>query len=274
MSLCHGKQFGSYCVEAVERQFRETPLDMTRKKCNKVFHTAYNRSRDFRLFQQNNKLQPKGYYYAPACLKTKLRDMIYELEEEQEEHISGKREFTTLKEIGPLPDIESPTQVLADETQSERDFESYAKETNQYTYDCEELCKDCGHDQYTCHAFLFAEYCIDNVVRQFDLYPVAMNRKVAMQHFVSKYYDALHFYTFDDSSVFARRSFHVPPRCLEREMLRVTDDIHKMHSEHLESHMSDKLTEPLETTMDFDGLEVEDYIGTYVHLFFDRIIMD
>ena len=86
--------------------------------------------------------------------------MIYELEEEQEEHISGKREFTTLKEIGPLPDIESPTQVLADETQSERDFESYAKETKQYTYDFEELCEDCGHDQYMCHAFLFTEYCM------------------------------------------------------------------------------------------------------------------
>ena len=90
MAQCQKTWFSSYCIEAVDCQFRETPLDMTRRKCTQVFNSAYNRAYEFRNFQQTGTLSPKAYYYPPACLKSKLRELIYDIEEEQEDHISVK----------------------------------------------------------------------------------------------------------------------------------------------------------------------------------------
>ena len=84
-----------------------------------------------------------------------------------------------------------------------------------------------------------------------------MNRDRAAKEFVMKYNDALHFLTYEDGSVFARRSFIRPPRCLYRTMKRAAAHVHKLHTEYIaENGTFDDLSEPVEINMDFDGIEI------------------
>ena len=257
LELCQKKQFSSYCVEAVDRQFRETPLSMTRRKCAQVFTSAYNRAYEFRKFQEADTLPPKAYYYTPACLKSRLREIICDIEEEQEEHISGKREFTTIHEIGPTQDIQEPTRGLTTaETSSEQAFEDYVQE---HVDNDDDLCSQCGCDYRTCHERVFGGYCEEHVVRQFDLYPTAMTRQATLKEFARKYNDALHFWTFEDSAVFARRSFLNPPRCLEQVMIKISERVEEMHLDYIGNNDVEDNTEPLDVNMNLDGVEMEEY---------------
>ena len=109
---------------------------MTRKRCTQVFTSAYNASYEFYCFQQTQQLLPKAYYYPPACLKSRLFDFIIEIEEEIEEHITGKRDFVTIQELSQARSskgnntqdstsrtFKSPTQVLDASLMSEHELE-------------------------------------------------------------------------------------------------------------------------------------------------------
>lgn len=162
MDLCHEKQFSAYCMVALDLQFRATPLDMSRKRCNKVFTAAYNRARDFNLFLQNNNVLPaKGYYLTPACLKNRLRECIDDIESEQNDHISKKSAFVTAAEFEQASTIETPTQVIDENTQSLCDSEALCDKL----YGSQSICKHCGCTPETCHRTIFSEYCVANVIR-------------------------------------------------------------------------------------------------------------
>ena len=103
--LCHSKQFRRYCIDALNHQFRETPLSMNRKKCSKVFTDAYNRAFDYCMFQIQQKLVPNAYHYTPAYLKTDLHDYICTVEEEVDDHISGTLEYASHDIVDSKVDI-------------------------------------------------------------------------------------------------------------------------------------------------------------------------
>lgn len=257
MDQCHEVLFSSYCMKAVDRQFRATPLAMSRNRCNRVFTAAYNKSRDFHLFTINRELPPHGYYYTPACLKDRLREVIHDIESEQEDHISGKQGLR-IREVVNSPHIEEPTQIInPDEEITQGVSEDIAIDLDGDSN--EALCKYCEKIESECHKVLFSEYCFLHVQRQYDLFPTAMNPAAALKHYMTVYNEALHFYSFQQTSIFPEYSFHKPPRCLEKEMCRGAAHIGRMHKDYIREHEQfDDVMEPIENNMDFDGLYIHD----------------
>ena len=156
----------------------------------------------------------------------------------------------------PTQDIQEPSCRLEADTLSERAFDEYVKE---HVDSCEDMCADCGRDFRTCHEQVFGDYCVEHVVRQFDLYPTAMTHQATSKEFVRKYNNALHFWTFEDSAVFARRSFHNPPRCLEKVMLGIAKRVEDMHLDYVGSNDVKDTVEPVDVSMNLDGVEIEEY---------------
>ena len=253
-SLCHYKMFGKYCTEVVDMAFREHPADTTRKSCVTAFTKAYNRSLDFRFFQMNTKLMPKAFYFIPSCLKDQLEHDILDVQQEQEDHLTGKQDF------------ERP--VMAETAKSEAN-------TTTGTSNDKDVCEDCHCDKRNCHKELFDEYCCDHVLCQLRLYPTAMTRKEAIRVFVKKYNSALHFWRFTEHCILTKKPFEIPPPCLERGMYSCADLVEKSHTMWISPDIDeqdqgniypntnrcidDDFKEWRESSMDFDGLEMDDF---------------
>ena len=119
------------------------------------------------------------------------------------------------------------------------------------------LCKDCGNEQDKCHQVLFGNYCIAHLCRRIQPYPAAMSNESATRLYIRKYNAALHFYTVEKDGDIPRRSFVLPPRCMEREMNCVLEFIRNQHSTYVNGELN-VYREWVETAMNFDGLDMMD----------------
>ena len=136
------------------------------------------------------------------------------------------------------------------------------------------VCEDCKCDKEDCHKELFDEYCTAYVVRQFRLFPTAMTRRETIRTFVKKYNSALHFWWYTKHHSLTKRPFEIPPRCLERQMHSCADMLEKAHKmwvapdetlgednifPNTNRDVNDDFREWRESSMDFDGLEMDDF---------------
>ena len=150
---------------------------------------------------------PKAFYFVPSCLKDQLEHTIIDIQQEQEDHLIGERDFKwndvarTLK----LEDATSPG--------TPQDYN---------------MCEDCHCGRYYCHKELFDEYCCDHVIQQFWLYPTAMTQKESIWLFVKKINSALHFWRYSKHCVLTKKTFEIPPCCLKQGMYRCADLVEKL----------------------------------------------
>ena len=224
---------------------------MSRKRCNTVFTLAYNRAHDFRYFQRFLKLPPHALYYPPACLKRELYEFLDVLEHDQQAYIEGKMTFQPDIEVNTLDDIESQTQS----NYSPYDVLDGNKTVLKCTLD---ICDDCEKSRYDCHYKIFAEYCYAHVMRSFELYPMAMTEDATRRVYLQWYNSALHFMTWERSFIYLRHFVVLPPRCLERSMEDDVRIIKQKREEYIKANPKEKIYEHIETSMDFDGMEMKE----------------
>ena len=92
---CHDVIYGNYCLKAVTHRRNRFPIEMSSaRSIRSVFERAYNRALDFRNFQINQNLQPKGKYAVPACLKTVLDGCIVSVLREERKFLNGEKLFS------------------------------------------------------------------------------------------------------------------------------------------------------------------------------------
>ena len=207
-SQCHKKPFTLYCIDAVEREFRYNPLDITRKRCNTVFTLAYNKAYDFRHFQLFLHLPPNAFYYPPACMKSELNEFMAVLENDQKAYFNGQMKFQSEIEVNTLDELNSQIESYC----SAYEIPEGNKTAIKYELD---ICDDCGKSCYRCHYRLFGEYCYAHVHRMFDLYSVPMTKEATKMVYLKWYNSALHFLTWEMTGVYLKKFVVLPPRCLE-----------------------------------------------------------
>ena len=251
MYHCHQKQFSLYCIDAIEREFRNNPLDITRKKCNTIFTLAYNRAYDFRHFQEFLQLPPHALYYPPGCLKAELYEFMGVLETDQRDYIDGKMKFQPDIEVNTLEDLNSQIESYCSSYEIP---EGTNKTVLKYELD---ICDDCGKSRYKCHYRLFGEYCFAHVNRMFDLYPVAMTEDATKRVYLKWYNSALHFLTWEMTQVYLKKFVVLPPRCLERSMENDVAWFKNKRAEYLEKNKNIETEEFIENSMNFDGMEFD-----------------
>ena len=235
---CHKKMFSMYCIDAVDYAFCQDPVGMSRKKINMVFTSAYNRTMDFRMFQETTKLLAHGFYYPPACLKSELDSFMIELEKDQSNCINRVTTFQPEVEVNNYEDIESQTQSNC---------------SLQFSLD---LCEDCGKTRYQCHQQLFGDYCYAHMMRYYDLYPIKKTHDVAKKVFLKKYNSALHFFMWEATSNYLRPFFILPPRCLERQLEGDLRILLKKRNEYMKKEKV-KTTDSIDFNLNFEGMEIE-----------------
>ena len=174
--------------------------------------------------------------------------------------MAGRRDFERYK--------------IADTVKSEGVFIKKCVGTDSEEANDQHVCEDCKCDKENCHKELFDGYCTAHVIRQFRLFPTAMTRNEAIRVFVKKYNSALHFWRYSKHHILTKRPFEIPPPCLERQMHSCADMIEKSHKmwvapdetlgednifPNTNRDVNDDFREWRESSMDFDGLEMDDF---------------
>ena len=143
-ALCHRKLFSLYAIDAVDDQFRYSPLDNSCKKYTQVYTIAYNRALDFKMFEETLSLIPQGFYYPPPCMIQEFCEFMTVIEKDKNDYILGKTAFQQDVEPKHLKDIED-------------------NDDEDKLLDCTQVCRDCGKPPYKCHHQLFSEYCYSHL---------------------------------------------------------------------------------------------------------------
>ena len=232
---CHQNIFSLYCIDAVEHEFRASPLDTSTKKYAKVFTMAYNRALDYKKYDTDLKLMPHALYYPPACMMCEFLEFMPLLEKDKEAYINGKMKFQRNIEQKELEDIES--QEDGDDKKGPW-----------------KVCGECKKTDHNCHHHLFGEYCFVHLSRAFHSFPSAMTVEMAQKVYLKWYNSALHFHTWVSTSVYLNRLFMLPPPCLKRQM---KSDI-KLIMKKKEEHMQNNITKIEDSNMNYFGVEVEE----------------
>ena len=230
----------------MDAQFRQSPLDMSKKNITLTFTRTYNSSLDFIKFRENSKLMPKGFYHLPACLYHEMNDLISHIEMEQDDHINKNNGFITQRDLCLLQEIESPTQVVT--MNHDLDEESSR----------DEICTDCENLIDECHRHLFGAYCTANVERVMNYFPAAMTADAAKKVFIKWYNSALHFHDYENNEVggkYKSRCFLLPPPCLEYDMNKVINASAKKQESLVHKHV-ERYTEWKESEMNLYGLDM------------------
>ena len=232
MTQCHKKRFSLYCIDAVEYEFRLSPLDTSVEKYAKVFTMAYNRALDFDKFQDHLKLMPHGYYYPPACMMAEFCEFMPLLEKDKEDYILGKVKFQQEIENRDIQEVESH------ELQERK---------------ARKVCEHCGQKGRNCHLDLFADYCYAHLYRIFMSYPNSITDETAKKVYIKWYNSALHFHTWETTHNYVRRLFVLPPKCLGRQMQFGIDTVMQKRDKH---RTDGKKSELVDSNMNLFGTEI------------------
>lgn len=208
---CHSIVFGDYCTGAVDFEFRQSPLGMSRKKIAEIFIVTYNHALDYVKFREENNLHPKAFYYPPVCIKEELDDIIDKIEGEQYNHIEKNIAYTTQGDIGLRSEVCHPCMTI-----------NSSDTPNDLT--CNAVCEGCNMNTEECHSYLFGDYCTAHVKRDMEYYPGRITGYAAKKIFIKWYNSALHFCTYEEGrGNYPNRCFINPPPCLEDDMMKIVN---------------------------------------------------
>ena len=251
---CHAVQFSDYCTNGVIFECKKSPLTMTKKKCTLVFTAAYNGAFCYNSLRESHRLIPQAYYFPPPCLKNELNDIVDLVERDISKVIEGKDPIISAREVGPAKEVVEPYMFLLDPGSPKDEYCS----DKPYEIKVEGKCEDCGRDEEACYEYLYAAYCNAYTIRKYQTYPTAMTKETARLECIKIFQSALHFVYHEDMNVYASRCFYLPPKCLDRHMQSCIAFVSDKQTELVEKDM-DAYLEWRETSMDFDGVEVEDW---------------